>query len=259
MLSVILPEGVCFSHWTAMRLNDLWGPTSWDPDRREPLHVLRTSAAHPTRLPTVADHRARTPPCVRLQNLTVPVVAPEHVFAQLANKLGPLQLVVLGDSVVRWRSGRTKALLRGALQPGERGVRRARAALEEVREGSNSPEETRARLILADAGFPEPSLNAPIYDADGAFVAFLDLYWEEFKVGYEYNGQWHYASEEQLERDRRRIERIEATGVQVFVSTKDDRNAMGPVIWGLRRAMGRRGEPAPSLELTSRRNLPARN
>ena len=46
-----------------------------------------------------------------------------------------------------------------------RGVRALRQALERVRYGSLSPQETRLRLALVDAGLPEPELNYRVVDA----------------------------------------------------------------------------------------------
>jgi hypothetical protein len=78
-----------------------------------------------------------------------------------------------------------------------------------VRLDAWSPRETRARLLLIDAGLPDPRLNVDVYDAHGGFIACVDLAYPEFKVAIEYQGQLHG---EQYARDIERIERLRADG-----------------------------------------------
>ena len=64
---------------------------------------------------------------------------------------------------------------------GRRGIRAARAALELVDAGAESPRETWLRLLLIRAGFPRPQTQIPVYEY-GRLTACLDMGWEDIKV-----------------------------------------------------------------------------
>jgi hypothetical protein len=99
------------------------------------------------------------------------------------------------------RRGRTVALIRvdalantTGLRPpaieslverhaGARGLRQLRELAELMDGGAESPQETRTRLVLVDAGLPRPQTQI-IVDRWR-----IDMGWEEFKVGVEYDGE----------------------------------------------------------------------
>lgn len=56
--------------------------------------------------------------------------------------------------------------------------------------------ETALRLILADAGLPEPECGYPL-----SGIGWLDLAWPEYRVLAEYDGDQHRTSTGQYERD----------------------------------------------------------
>ncbi|WP_299441265.1 hypothetical protein [uncultured Phycicoccus sp.] len=51
--------------------------------------------------------------------------------------------------------------------------------------------ETRARLVLHDAGFPEPEVGGAVYAAGGGWLAEGDLVWRAPRVIGEYQGEVH--------------------------------------------------------------------
>ena len=67
--------------------------------------------------------------------------------------------------------------------PGARGLRQLREVVELMDGGAESPQETRTRLVLVDAGLPRPETQI-IVDRWR-----IDMGWEEFKVGVEYDGE----------------------------------------------------------------------
>ncbi|MFC4224730.1 hypothetical protein [Lysinibacter cavernae] len=75
-----------------------------------------------------------------------------------------------------------------------------------IREGSDSRQETLLRLLLADAGLPEPELNVDVCDSAGNWIARVDLLYSEFGVVVEYDGDQHRTSKRQYERDIHRFE-----------------------------------------------------
>lgn len=88
-----------------------------------------------------------------------------------------------------------------------RGVVRLRRVLPLVDGGAESPQETRTRLALIDAGLPKPQTQIRVDDEYGDFVARVDMGYEELLVGVEYDGPQHWTDPEQRRRD---IERANA-------------------------------------------------
>src|ERR1700754_3819553 len=70
--------------------------------------------------------------------------------------------------------------------PRARGLPRARIALSLTDGGSQSPQETRLRLILIDDGLPPP--RTQIMVTDGKNQAFIDMGYDEPHVGFDYEG-----------------------------------------------------------------------
>jgi very-short-patch-repair endonuclease len=65
--------------------------------------------------------------------------------------------------------------------------------------GAESAQGTRTRLVLVDAGLPRPQTQISV----GAWR--IDMGWEEFKVGVEYDGEQHWTDPRQHERDIDRL------------------------------------------------------
>jgi hypothetical protein len=81
--------------------------------------------------------------------------------------------------------------------PGLRGVARAAEVLSLADGGSESPQESRVRLLLVDAGLPRPETQIRIRDEFGHVFARCDLGWSRWKVAVEYEGRQHWALERQ--------------------------------------------------------------
>ena len=102
---------------------------------------------------------------------------------------------------------------------GQRGHRRARAAFDLADGRSQSPPESRLRVRLAGTGLPPATPQCPV-TVDSGVLLHLDLGWPEYRVGLEYDGQWH-ASADQLHRDRRRLNLLLGAGWIVLHATSD--------------------------------------
>jgi hypothetical protein len=88
-----------------------------------------------------------------------------------------------------------------ARHPGARGLARLRRVVPLVDGGAESPQETRTRLLLTDAGFPKPTTQIVVRDEYGEFVARIDMGWEDLRVGIEYDGPQHWTDAQQRGRD----------------------------------------------------------
>ena len=100
-------------------------------------------------------------------------------------------------------------------RPGTRGIRGLIRALDVVDCGSESPRETRTRLLLIEAGLPKPDTQIEIRDSSGKFVARIDLGWRRWRVGVEYEGVHHWLDERQRTRDIERYEDLDRVEWQI--------------------------------------------
>ena len=95
---------------------------------------------------------------------------------------------------------------------GTRGVTRLRRVLPLVDGGAESPQETRTRLLLVDAGLPPPRTQIPVTDACGFLLARIDMGWDDWLVGVEYDGVQHWTDPQQRTRDIDRLAELEDLG-----------------------------------------------
>lgn len=139
----------------------------------------------------------------------LPVSDLADLFVEMADELPLVELVVLGDWMLR-RKGVTHRRLARAIEvaPASR-AERARRALRYVRRKVDSPMESRLRMLLVLAGIPEPEVNREIRNVDGEVLRRFDLCWPGVKVIVEYDGRFHIEREENWERDLDRREAIE--------------------------------------------------
>ncbi len=177
------------------------------------LHFSRVEP-HEVRSLTNGEHRLR-------------IMSRVRTWLDLASIVSIDYLVAAGDALVReprstLESGRTTphatlAELEAAVAAysGLPGICRARRALELVRVGADSAQETRARLAMVFAGLREPSLNVPIRDARGRIVCAPDFWWEREGVVGEYDGEYHRKIDA-VERDRAKDFFYADRGLEVF-------------------------------------------
>lgn len=153
------------------------------------------------RLPD-ADLLARDPPRTTLLRAAV----------DIAREADGTQAVVALDRILH--SGRVthEALSAAATDlPPCRGSALARAAVPLVDGRSESPPETRTRLVLVAAGLA-PVPQHQVMHA-GVFVARVDVAFVAERVAIEYEGSWHWEAG-QLPRDRQRLDRLTAAGIE---------------------------------------------
>ncbi|WP_445168651.1 endonuclease domain-containing protein [Mycolicibacterium sp. Dal123E01] len=103
---------------------------------------------------------------------------------------------------------------------GARGLVQLRRALDLVDGGSESPWETRTRLALVSAGLPSPRTQIPVCDR-GCVIARIDMGWEEFLVGVEFDGAQHWTDPAQRTWDIDRLAQLEALGWRIVRVSAD--------------------------------------
>ncbi len=213
---MIAPDGSYASHHTAAAL---WGAVP-PPNAETHVCVPGTGATRSIRKGIVA-HRA-DPRFAVVRHRGLLVAGPAAVFAQMAAVAPDLvELVVLGDSLVR--TGRTtpEELVEITRTWDGNGARRARRAASLVRKGVDSPMETRLRMLIVLAGFPEPVVNVIIRHDDGEWKIRLDLCYPHLKLIIEYDGWHHRLEQKQWTSDLRRREWLESRGWRIIVINSD--------------------------------------
>lgn len=111
------------------------------------------------------------------------------------------------------------------LHPGARGLCQLRAALPLIDGGAESPRETWLRLQFVDAGLPCPTTQFVIRDEQGCYVRRVDMCWEAYQVGAEYDGQQHLTSRNQYVRDVRVNRVLQRLGWHIVHVIKEDARA----------------------------------
>ncbi len=201
------------SHSTAARI---WGiplpPRLQDDDS---IHIARPREVQPIRRGPIAGHRLDllSQDIVMFRGLKL--TSPERTWLDMARQLSRDELVAAGDYLVcsYRRSARVMrepvvdlGQLRGVLDryKGVPGIPKARTAIDDVRVGVDSPQETRTRLLIVRCGFPEPQVNIPLTDPETGRRRWVDMGYPQLKLGIEYEGDQHREREQwdsDIERD----------------------------------------------------------
>lgn len=238
------PEGAVASHHSAAGV--MRAPV--------PVHQLE----HVT-VPTPADRRRRsgvrchvaaleTVDQMRMYGLMI--TAPHRLFVDMAEYLSLVELVILGDWLVRQQFLSCASLVRYCNDSSDRHVLHARRAAAYVRDRVDSPMETRLRMLLVLAGLPEPEVNREIRDTNGSVVMRLDLSYPRVKLAVEYDGRQHTELVEQRHRDLDRRDDLEEDEWRLLVVTsrgifvEPEKTLLR--VWRALRARGWRNLPRPT-------------
>jgi hypothetical protein len=155
----------------------------------------------------------------------LPVTTPARTAFDLGRYLKRGQAVARLDALMRAAPFSVEdVLLLTKRYKGARGVAKLKAVLPLVDGGAASPQETRLRLLFIDAGLPKPTTQIAVYDECGEFVRFLDMGWEDFMVGAEYDGDQHRTSRSQYVKDQRVWRKLGQLGWHVVRAIKEDRD-----------------------------------
>lgn len=260
-LELLTPHRVdtALSHQSAARALGIWLPARLD--RAPQLHVSRPRDRAALDVPGVVVHRTRLG-SEHLTRITLDgrewsVTHATRLWLDLGPHLDPDEQVILGDHLVH-RAERESgggelfmAGLRGAIEatPSCRNHRRRlRAAVERVRVGAHSPQETRLRLALVAAGLPEPDLQIEVWDPEFSLrhPASADLGYEEARLALHYDGG-HHGRDRQIDRDVQRNAAFDRRGFRnITVSSSDGHNGYVRVIREVRRHLTETPPSSPS-------------
>ena len=147
----------------------------------------------------------------------IPVSSPEQTFIDLACVLSLVDLVVLGDSLVKAKRTTVDRLVAAVNAWSGWGARPARRAVGFVRDGVDSPMESRLRMLIVLAGLPEPQVNRIVWDGSGSWNKRFDLCYPDLLLVIEYDGRQHAENDAQWDRDLDRREDLDGNGWRLIV------------------------------------------
>lgn len=209
-----LPQSAAFSGLTALWLHGL------DVKPCDPIDVT---------VPPLAHVSARSGMLIRRDTLSVEDVivrrgydatTAERAIADLSRRGDLIEVVVVADAALHAGVATIRTLTaKAALLAGEHGARKFRRVIELAEPASESPMESRLRMVIVLAGLPRPLAQFEVYDRFGELLGRPDLYYPDKKLGIEYDGAVHRLS---LAEDDRRQNRFLAEGITLLRFTAND-------------------------------------
>lgn len=207
------PSSAFMSHLSAARIFGLPAP-------RDPLeHVTVTNASDRSKREGIRCHVGRGDGVVEVQG--VRVSGPHRMFVELASVLCLVDLVVVGDALVRMGKATPESLLAACERSESRHAAAALRAARFVRAEVDSPMETRLRMLIVLAGLPEPVVNHTIRDRDGRVLRRFDLSYPGVRLIVEYDGRQHVEVRTNWISDLDRREELDDNGWRLLVVTSD--------------------------------------
>lgn len=182
---LIHPRGAVISHVSAAKVLGAPVPN----DARVHVTVGRANDRRHRRgmrchVLTVAEEDVVTLRGVRMSS-------PHRIFVELASTLSLVDLVVVGDWMVRRGHVTPESLVAYCKRTPAQHAGHARRAASYVRERVDSPMETRVRMLLVLAGLPEPEVNQVVRLEGGGVLLRFDLLYRKARLGVEYDGRQH--------------------------------------------------------------------
>jgi very-short-patch-repair endonuclease len=166
------------------------------------------------------------------------MTSPERTWFDLGAILGLPDLVAASDFLIRRDSPLTsRGQLREAFHrySGRRGRRALSRSLKLMNERSESPAESRTRVILLDAQLPDLSANLEIITSGGHHYR-ADLAFSRERVLLEYQSDYH-GDIGQFRADMTRRSRLEADGWYVLFINADDLNDPEELVERIRKVL----------------------
>lgn len=209
-----LPPGTAFSGLTAAWLHGL------QVEPCDPIEVIAPPAAGIAARVGMRIRRCelRQHDVVNVQGL--PATSIHRTLLDLCLHIPLVEAVVILDMALHLGLTTATALSQSVdRSAGSQGVRQLRKALEFVEPASESPMETRLRMLLVLGGLPRPDAQVTIRDGMFRTVGRLDLYYKDQRLGLEYDGGQH---RETLAEDNRRQNRLLEAGIRLLRFTAGD-------------------------------------
>jgi very-short-patch-repair endonuclease len=173
------------------------------------------------------------------------VTTPARTAYDLGRRCGLETAVIRLDALIQ--ATHLKAIDFSALADrhrGARGIKQLRQAITLSDAGAESPQETRTRLVLTDAGLRPKRTQIKVFDRFGVFVRRIDMGWDDWKVGVEYDGVQHWTDPGIRAHDIEWQAQLEALGWRIIrVSAEMLRYRPNVIVERVRDALRAAGAP----------------
>lgn len=220
--------GAWISHTTAARLHELILPP-WLSDSTD-LHLSKPRRLPETRRKGIVGHTLLVFPSEVATVDGLPISTRARTWLDMARLLPLAELVCLGDQLIRIPRPAFEQRDKPFSTPDEmrtmmgkhknlQGIVRARAAMDLMRIGADSAQESLMRLAMLDAGLPEPDLQITLWGRDAGPSA--DAGYRARRIAIQYDGA-HHLDELQRHSDNRRDHAFRDAGWTVLVFTQED-------------------------------------
>lgn len=152
----------------------------------------------------------------------IPVTTPARTAFDLGRRYGRTLAVIRVDALLQatnLKLNDVESLI--DRHRGARGVVQLRSVIELADDGAESPQETRTRLVLTDAGLRPTQTQINVFADSGDHIGRIDMGWPEWRVGVEYDGEQHWTDSKIRARDIDRQAELEAMGWRIVRVSAD--------------------------------------
>jgi hypothetical protein len=141
----------------------------------------------------------------------VPLTTPLRTAIDLGRQVDRTRALIALDAMCHRKLVRISELEEHPRLRSLKGCRRLRELLTLVDPRTESPMETRLRLLLHDAGAPPPTPQHEVRASDGRLIGRVDLAYPEWRIAIEYEGD-HHRERAQFRRDITRMNALRDAG-----------------------------------------------
>jgi very-short-patch-repair endonuclease len=209
-----LPAGAAFSGRTAAWLHGL------DVGPLDSIEVTIPKGSGSWALVGVTVSQASLSECDVVVRRGLPTTSPGRTVFDLGCRPPLVEAVVAVDMALHARVVVLAEIDQIATtRSGSRGIRQFRQALDFAEPATESPMETRMRMLLVLNGIPKPEVQVSLRDDSGRFLGRADLYYPAQRLVLEYDGGTHRNS---LVEDNRRQNLLVNAGFRILRFTFAD-------------------------------------
>ncbi len=175
----------------------------------------------------------------------VPVTTAARTAFDLGRRRGQTTAVIRLDALMQATNVKpTEGVSIAKRHCGARGTVHLCEALSLADAGAESPQETRTRLVLTSAGLRPQRTQIEVFDGFGGFVQRIDMGWDDWRVGVEYDGIQHWTDPDVRNRDIDWQAELEALGWRIVrVSADMLRYRQASIVERTRTALRAAGAP----------------
>ena len=209
-----LPAGAAFSGLTSAWLHGI------DVAPCDPIEVTIPETAGISARAGIAVRRSTFGKGDLVKVRGMPATSIVRTVGEVCSRLALVEAVVFADQALLLKRLTLEQLrVWAAMNAGRRGIQNLRRVLDLAEPAAESPMESRLRMVLVLGRLPRPRAQVAIHDRWLRFVGRPDLYYEDQRLGIEYDGGVH---RESLAEDNRRQNRLLNAGVRLLRFTASD-------------------------------------